>query len=64
MGQEDEKWWRPLLSRKFIVAVLSLVSVTALTAFKIIDGSLYGTVMIATAGAYMTANVTQKHVVK
>lgn len=49
-----------LLSRKFILAVLALLSLDVLLWFGKIDGSLYITGLIATVGAYLTANVTQK----
>jgi hypothetical protein len=47
-------------SRKFILAVLSLLSVSALVWFgKIADG-VFATVMVSTVGAYLAANVIQK----
>ena len=49
-----------LTSRKFIVAVLVTLTTAAPTAFRILDGSLYATVIIATVGAYLTANVVDK----
>jgi hypothetical protein len=51
-----------LTSRKFILAVLSLLSASALVWFDKIDGGVFATVMVATVGAYLTANVTQKAV--
>lgn len=51
-------------SRKFILALLSLLSATALCAFSKIDGGVYSAVVIATVGAYMAANVTQKATAK
>lgn len=49
-----------LSSRKFIVAVLSLFSATGLCwAGHIADG-VYATVVSATVGAYLAANVIQK----
>lgn len=49
-----------LSSRKFILAVLSLISATWLCwAGHIADG-VYSAVVIATVGAYLAANVTQK----
>ena len=49
-----------LLSRKFILAVLSLLATSALCWFgKIADG-VFATVIVATVGAYLTANVAQK----
>ena len=51
-------------SRKFIVALLSLLSASALCYFGHIADGVYSAVIIATVGAYMTANVTQKATVK
>ena len=51
---------RHLTSRKFIVTVLSLLSATALCAFGHIHEGVYSTVMVASVGAYLAANVTQK----
>lgn len=47
-------------SRKFIVAVLSLVSTTTLVWFGHISDGVFSAVSIATVGAYLTANVLQK----
>lgn len=47
-------------SRKFVLALLTLASVTLLVAFRRIDGGVYATVIVATVGAYMTAHVVQK----
>lgn len=49
-----------LASRKFILAVLALLSCTALCWAGKIDAGVYATVMVATVGAYLTANVMQK----
>lgn len=49
-----------LTSRKFIVTVLSLLSATALCALGHIHEGVYSTVMVASVGAYLAANVTQK----
>ena len=43
-------------SRKFILAVLALASSSALVWFGRIDGGVYSAVVIASVGAYMTAN--------
>lgn len=51
-------------SRKFILALLSLASATALCAAGSIADGVYSAVVIATVGAYMTANVTQKATAK
>jgi hypothetical protein len=53
---------RHLSSRKFIVAILALVSDTALCWGGHIDPGVFATVMVATVGAYLTANVAQKKV--
>lgn len=52
-----------LFSRKFILAVLSLLSAFVLCWFKRIDAGVFATVIVATVGAYLTANVAQKKVV-
>lgn len=49
-----------LLSRKFIIAFAAILSASLLVAFRLIADGVYATVMIATVGAYLTANVTQK----
>lgn len=49
-------------SRKFILALLSLLSATALVWIGLIADGVYSAVVIATVGAYMTANVAQKKV--
>ena len=50
----------PLLSRKFIATMAALASSTWLCwSGRIADG-VYSTVVIATVGAYLAANVTQK----
>jgi hypothetical protein len=53
-----------LTSRKFILAVLSLLSASVLVWFGKIDGGVFATVMVATVGAYLAANVSQKAVTK
>jgi len=47
-------------SRKFILAFATLASATALVWFKHIADGVYSAVVIATVGAYLTANVGQK----
>lgn len=49
-----------LSSRKFILAVLSLISATGLVWAGHISDGVYSAVMLATVGAYVTANVVQK----
>lgn len=51
-------------SRKFILALLSLISATALCITGHIADGVYSAVIIATVGVYMTANVAQKATVK
>ena len=46
--------------RKFILAILSLVSATGLVAFERIGEGTYAAVIVATVGAFITANVVQK----
>ena len=53
-----------LLSRKFIVTVLALLSASALCALGHIHEGVYSTVMVASVGAYLAANVTQKATAK
>ena len=51
-------------SRKFILALLTLLSATLLCYFGHIADGVYSAVVIATIGAYMTANVAQKATAK
>jgi hypothetical protein len=53
-----------LKSRKFILALLSLLSASLLCVTGHIADGVYSTVVIATVGAYMTANVAQKATAK
>lgn len=48
------------LSRKFILALLSLGSAHYLTSKGLIADGVYSAVVIATVGAYMAGNVAQK----
>lgn len=50
--------------RKFVAALLSCASATALCWFGHVGDGVYSSVMIATMGAYMAANVSQKAVLK
>lgn len=51
-------------SRKFLLALLVVISATALVWFgKIADG-VYSAVVISAIGAYITGNVAQKATVK
>ena len=49
-----------LSSRKFILAVLSLLASTGLCWFGHIADGVYATVVTATVGAYIAGNVLQK----
>lgn len=49
-------------SRKFILAMLSLASASALVWFGRISDGVYSSVVIAAVGAYLAANVGQKAV--
>lgn len=51
-------------SRKFILALLSLLSASILCVTGHIANGVYSAVVIATVGAYMTANVAQKATAK
>ncbi len=51
-------------SRKFILALLSLASATGLCITGNIADGVYSAVVIATVGAYLTANVAQKATIK
>lgn len=51
-------------SRKFILAVLTLASATWLCWAGLIADGVYSAVVIATVGAYLAANVTQKATTK
>jgi len=51
-------------SRKFILALLSLLSASLLCVAGHIADGVYSAVVIATVGAYMTANVAQKATAK
>lgn len=47
-------------SRKFVLALLSLVALLALCWADKIEGGQFITGLVATVGAYMAANVSQK----
>lgn len=51
-------------SRKFLIALATLVSASALVASGHIADGVYSAVVIATVGAYIAGNVTQKAVAK
>jgi hypothetical protein len=45
--------------RRFLLTVISGAGTFLLTLLKIIDGSVYATVTIATVAAYITGNVVE-----
>lgn len=47
-------------SRKYILALVVVLSATGLVAFHLIADGVYSAVVIATVGAYIAGNVTQK----
>lgn len=51
-------------SRKFLLALLALLSASALVYTGHIADDVYSAVVIATVGAYIVGNVAQKAVVK
>jgi|OpeIllAssembly_1097287.scaffolds.fasta_scaffold00017_22 hypothetical protein len=53
-----------LTSRKFLLCLATLLSVTLLVWFAKIGDGVYSAVLIATVGAYIAGNVTQKWVEK
>lgn len=55
---------KQLMSRKFIAAMAALASAHYLVANKLIADGVYSAVVIATIGAYVTANVVQKAISK
>lgn len=46
--------------RKFFLCLLSLIFATALVASGAIEDGTYATIVLATVGAYVGGNVTQK----
>ena len=52
----------PLLSRKFMLAILALISLDVLAWNGMISDSLYITGLIATVGAYIVGNVVQSKI--
>jgi hypothetical protein len=55
---------KKFLSRKFILALLTLASATWLVATAKIADGVYSAVVIATVGAYIVGNVAQKATAK
>lgn len=56
------KEYSHLLSRKFIIAALAILSATILVAFGAIADGVYATVVVASITAYQSANVIQKKI--
>lgn len=50
-----------LLSRKFIIAALAILSATILVACGAIADGVYATVVVSSITAYQSANVIQKN---
>lgn len=57
----SDKVYLHLLSRKFIIAALAILSATILVACGSIADGVYATVVVATITAYFSANVIQKN---
>lgn len=51
-------------SRKFLLALASLISASVLVGLHMIADGVYSAVVITTVGAYIAGNVTQKAVTK
>lgn len=62
--QDSRSILNNLTSRKFLVALGSLISATLLCWNHMIADGVYSVVMVATVGAYLTANVIQKNIPK
>ncbi len=56
--------WLNLASRKFLLALLSLLSSDILVWHKKITAEVYGMIIVATVAAYITGNFFQKKVEK
>lgn len=54
----------PYRSRKFLLALLTLLSASGLVFIGHISDGVYSAVVIATVGAYIVGNVAQKAVAK
>jgi hypothetical protein len=52
--------YQRLLSRKFLAAIVSIISSTILVSQGHIADSVYSVVMVSTVGAYIAGNVIQK----
>ena len=59
--EETKQDCSKLLSRKFIIAALAILSATILVAVGCIADGVYATVVVATITAYFSANVIQKN---
>lgn len=52
-----------LLSRKFVLSILALITSYFLMWFAKISDGVYSTIVIATVGAFITGNVIQNNTV-
>lgn len=59
---EVKQDYSKLLSRKFIIAALAILSATILVAFGAIADGVYATVVVSSITAYQSANVIQKKI--
>lgn len=60
----NEQTLQRLLSRKFLLAMASVLSCSLLVWFGKINDGVYSAVMLATLAAYLSANVMQKQAEK
>jgi hypothetical protein len=60
----NKKYTEKLVSKKFIVAVLSILVTSCLMHLGKITDGVYSTIMVCTVGAYLAANVAQKRELK
>lgn len=51
-----------MTSRKFLLALFTLISCTGLVYIGAIADGVYSAVVIATVGAYIVGNVSQKYI--
>lgn len=54
------RWLETAGGRKFILAVMALLSATFLAYVKAIDGTAYASVMVLCVAAFISGNVVQK----
>lgn len=58
---QSDLYLKRYLSRKFLLAVLSVLSATILVYFAKISDGVYSSVVIAAIGAYTAGNIFQKN---